>query len=179
MLEKTLTGFLEEVAARTAAPGGGAVAAVVVAIAAALAEMAGQYSGKHWEEADDAVARARALRERAEPLAKADAEAYEAVIAARRGPDYDEALSRAADVPLAVVETAAGVAELAADLAARGNPNLRGDAATAALLAEASARAAANLVEINLAESKEDERIDRARELASAAGAAAKRALGP
>ena len=73
--------------------------------------------------------------------------------------------------------TAAEVAELAADLAARGNPTLRGDAATAALLAEAAARAAANLVAINLAEGMEDERLDRAHGLALAAGAAAKRAL--
>jgi formiminotetrahydrofolate cyclodeaminase len=179
VLEKTLTGFLEEVAARTSAPGGGAVAAVAVAMAAALVEMAAQFSRKHWSEADDAASRARALRERAGPLAQADAEAYEAVIAARGGPGYDEALSRAADVPLAVAEAAAAVGELAAELAARGNPHLRGDAATAALLAEASARGAANLVEINLTEREGDGRIGRAREMASAAGAAAKHALAP
>lgn len=179
MPEKTLTGFLEEVAARTSSPGGGAVAAVAAALAAALAEMAAHFSSKHWDDAGEAAARARELRERAAPLAQADAEAYEAVIAARGGPGYGEALSRAADAPLAVVEAAAGVAELAAELAARGNPNLRGDAVTAALLAEASARAAANLVEINLAGRNGDRRVDRAQELASAAGAAARRALSP
>jgi methenyltetrahydrofolate cyclohydrolase len=179
VLEKTLTGFLEAVAARTSAPGGGAVAAVATAIAAALVEMAAQFSSKHWDDAGAAATRARELRERAAPLAQADAEAYEAVIAARGGPGYDEALSRAADVPLAIVEAAANVAELAAELAAQGNPNLRGDAVTATLLAEASARAAANLVEINLAERDGDRRGDRARELASAAGAAAKRTLTP
>jgi methenyltetrahydrofolate cyclohydrolase len=153
------------------------VAAVAVSLAAALAEMAAQFSGKQWDRADEAVSRARELRARAMPLAEADAEAYGAVIAARGTPDYDVALSRAADVPLAVVETAADVAELAAELAASGNPNLRGDAATAALLAEAAARAAANLVEINLADKRGDERIARARDLATSAGAAAKRAL--
>jgi methenyltetrahydrofolate cyclohydrolase len=179
VLDRTLAGFLDEVAAKTSAPGGGAVAAVAVALAAALVEMAAQFSGKQWNEAATAVAEARKLRERAAPLAQADAEAYEAVIAARGGPGYDEALSRAADVPLAVLEAGVAVAELAAELALRGNPNLRGDAATAALLAEASARAAANLVEINLTERNGDRRVDRARELASAAGAAAKRALAP
>jgi formiminotetrahydrofolate cyclodeaminase len=179
VLEKTLTSFLEAVAARTSAPGGGAVAAVATAIAAALVEMAAQFSSKHWDDADAAAARARELRERAAPLAQADADAYEAVIAARGEPGYDEALSRAADVPLAIVEAAADVAKLAAELAAQGNPNLRGDAVTAALLAEASARAAANLVEINLAERDGDRRIDRAQELASAAGAAARRTLTP
>lgn len=179
MLDKTLGDFLEAVAARTSAPGGGAVAAVATAIAAALVEMAAQFSTKHWDDADAAAARARELRERAAPLAQADAEAYEAVIAARGEPGYYEALSRAADVPLAIVEAAADVAELAAELAAQGNPNLRGDAVTAVLLAEASARAAANLVEINLAERDGDRRIDRAQELASAAGAAARRTLTP
>ena len=179
MLEKTLMGFLEEVAAKTSAPGGGAVAAVAVALAAALAEMAAQFSGRHWDHADEATARARELRTRAAPLAQADAEAYQAVIEARGGPGYDEAMSRAADVPLAIVQAAAEVGELAAELAASGNPNLRGDAATSALLAEAAARAAANLVEINLADKSDDERIARAQDLASSAGAAAKRALSP
>lgn len=175
--DETLAGFVDKIAAKTSAPGGGATAAVVTTLAAALAEMAAQFSSKHWDDAGEAAARARELRERAAPLAQADAEAYEAVIAARGGPGYEEALSRAADIPLAMAEAAAGVAELAAELAARGNPNLRGDAVTAALLAEASARAAANLVEINLAERNGDQRVDRAQELASAAGAAARRAL--
>jgi formiminotetrahydrofolate cyclodeaminase len=177
--DETLAGFVDKIAAKTSAPGGGATAAVVTTMAAALAEMAAQFSSKHWDDAGEAAARARELRERAAPLAQADAEAYEAVIAARGGPAYDEALSRAADIPLAMAEAAAEVAEVAAELAARGNPNLRGDAVTAALLAEASARAAANLVEINLAERNGDRRVDRARELASAAGAAARRALTP
>ena len=176
MFDKTLAGFLDEVGAKSSAPGGGAVAAVAVSLAAALAEMAAQFSGKQWDRADEAVLRARELRTRTMPLAAADAEAYGAVIAARGTPDYDEALSRAADVPLAVAQAGTDVAELAAELAASGNPNLRGDASTAALLAEAAARAAAKLVEINLAD-KGDERIARARDLASSAGAAAKRAL--
>jgi formiminotetrahydrofolate cyclodeaminase len=179
VLDKSLRVFLEDIAARTSAPGGGAVAAVAAAMAAALVEMAAQFSSKHWSEAADAAARARGLRERVGPLAQADAEAYAAVIEARGGPGYDEALSRAADVPLAIAETAAAVGELAAELAASGNPHLRGDATTAALLAEASARSAVNLVEINLAERNGDGRIARARELASAAGAAAKRSLAP
>jgi formiminotetrahydrofolate cyclodeaminase len=88
-----------------------------------------------------------------------------------------DTLSRAADAPLRIAETAADVAELGATLAEEGNPNLRGDAAAAAILSEAAARAAANLVEINLATTETDERIGRARELARAARTAAERAL--
>ena len=97
------------------------------------------------------------------PLAQADAEAYRAVIAARRrhrapagssagrtgarpqqmmtsGAGLAAALWDAADVPLRVAEVGAQVAVLATRLAARGNPNLHGDTVTAALLAEAGTR---------------------------------------
>jgi formiminotetrahydrofolate cyclodeaminase len=163
--------FLEDVAARTPAPGGGAVAAVSAALAAALAEMAARY-------ADDAAksARAASLRERLLVLAEDDAEAYGAVLAAK-GPERADALSRAAEVPLEIAHQAAAVAALAADLAAGGNPNLRGDAVTAVFLAEAAAYAAANLVAINLADVFGDGRIERANEFAAAA-TAAKRSLG-
>jgi formiminotetrahydrofolate cyclodeaminase len=100
-------------------------------------------------------------------LAGEDAEAYSAVLGAK-GEAREQALSRAADVPLELAESAVEVAEVANRLAADGNPTLRGDAMTAALLASAAARAAANLVEINLEARPEDERIARARALGNA-----------
>jgi formiminotetrahydrofolate cyclodeaminase len=71
------------------------------------------------------------------------------------------------------------VASLAAELVEHGNPNLRGDAATAALLAEAAVRATANLVEINLATREGDERIERARELVEMSRRMSRRVLEP
>ncbi len=99
-----------------------------------------------------------------------DARAFRAVIEQRRRPagqdrDLAAALSRAADVPMRLVELAAPVAELAASLAAGGNPALRGDAQAAALLAQAAARAAAALVRINLTGTPGDPRPDRAASL--------------
>ena len=88
----------------------------------------------------------------------------------------EQALSTAANVPLAVGEAAAELAVMAADLAEGGNRNLRGDAVTAALLAEAAARSAATLVAINL-RAPDDARISDARHLAETAAAAAGRAL--
>jgi methenyltetrahydrofolate cyclohydrolase len=156
-------------------------------MAAALLSMAARFSREHWDGAGGAVAQAEALRVRAAPLAREDAEAYEAVLQAMRTPKdiepevrdtlIGETLSRAAEVPLRIAETAADVADLGAEVAENGNPNLRGDAAAAALLAEAATRVAANLVEINLATTEADERISRARRLATAAGAAAERAV--
>jgi methenyltetrahydrofolate cyclohydrolase len=185
--DETLAGFVDSIAAETPAPGGGSVAAVVVTMAAALAAMVARFSREHWDGAAGVVAQAEALRSRATPLAQQDAEAYEAVLTAMRMPKdlepevrntlIGDTLSRAADAPLRIAEAAADVAELGATLAENGNANLRGDAVAAAVLSEAAARAAANLVEINLATTETDERIGRARELAHAARTAAERAL--
>jgi formiminotetrahydrofolate cyclodeaminase len=72
---------------------------------------------------------------------------------------------------------AADIAALAADVVERGNPNLRGDAAAGAVLAEAAARISANLVAINLTMQEEDERVARALALADNATRSAKRAV--
>jgi formiminotetrahydrofolate cyclodeaminase len=181
--------FCETVAAQTSAPGGGSVAAIVTAFAASLTAMAARFATEEWEDAAGAVAQAEALRARVLPLADEDARAYENFLLARRMSDEVEAeirdaavgdaLSRAADVPLAIAEAALDVASLAAELAERGNPNLRGDAATAAVLSEAAVRATANLVEINLATREGDERIERARELVEMSRRISRRVLEP
>lgn len=179
--------LLEEIATDTPAPGGGSVAALVVAMAAGLAAMAARFSLEHWDEAAGAVEQADALRASAIPLAPGDSAAYEEVLTAMRLPKNLEpevrnktignALARAAEIPLEIAGQAAQVAELAALVAEHGNPNLRGDAVAAALLASAAARAAANLVEINLGTTASDERIARARSRVAAAAEAAERAL--
>jgi methenyltetrahydrofolate cyclohydrolase len=179
--------LLDAIAAETPAPGGGSVAAFATEMAAALAAMAARFARDHWDGFGGAVAQAETLRLRASPLAAQDAEAYENVLTAMRMPKelepevrnalIGETLSRAAEAPLQIAETAADVAELAAEIALRGNPNLRSDAAAAAILAGAAARVAANLVEVNLATTEDDERIGRARELVATAERAARRAV--
>lgn len=168
--------LLDEVGARTPAPGGGSVSALVVALAAGLAGMAARFSERHWPDADRAAARAADLQGRAAALAPADARAYEAVLAAR-GDGVQVALGQAAEVPFELAGLASAVAALAADAAERGNPNLRGDAAAGALLAEAGARAAASLVAINLERHPQDGRTARAAGFAAEAAESAARAL--
>ena len=68
-----------------------------------------------------------------------------------------------------IVEAAADVAELAAFVARNGDPALRPDAVVAALLAAGSARAAAELVAVNLTAAANDERVHRADRLAEEA----------
>jgi formiminotetrahydrofolate cyclodeaminase len=167
--------FCETIAAETSAPGGGSAAAITGSLAASLVAMAARFSKEQWEDAAGAVAQAEALRARLLPLAEEDSRAYENVLLALRMPkELDEevrdaaigdALSRAADVPMAIAEASLDVATLACELTERGNQNLLGDAAAAAFLAEAAVRASANLVEINLATREGDERLERAREL--------------
>lgn len=157
-LDQPLGRFLDAIAAREPAPGGGAVTATAVAMAAGLVGMAARFSEGRLEGAEELAARGDRLRERAAPLAQRDAEAYGQVVAAYRLPrDAEgrrerirETLRGAAEVPAEIARTAAEVADAAATLARDGNPNLTGDAMTAVLLAEAAARSAARLVRLNV-----------------------------
>ena len=156
-----LSELLAEVAAAKPAPGGGSSAAVACALAAALVEMCG----------DD---RAAELRAWALELAEADLGSYAPVLEAQRAGDLERlqrALEEASEVPLEIAALGSEVAELAAELT-RGS--LEGDAAAAALLAEAATRAAARLVELN---TPGDERARMAGEHAARAWAARSRAL--
>jgi methenyltetrahydrofolate cyclohydrolase len=137
--------FLEEVAARTPAPGGGAVAAMTAASAAALVSMAARFSSS-----EEVASAGDELQARLVQLATDDARAYTAVLASR-GEARTEAMRVATEVPRAIAAAATEVATLARGLAANGNPRLLGDARVAELLAEAAGKAAAVLVEINTA----------------------------
>jgi methenyltetrahydrofolate cyclohydrolase len=170
-LGRQLGDFLDLVASREAAPGGGAVAAVTVSLAAGLVGMAAQLSGRQVPGSASLAGEAERLRRRSERLADEDAEAYRAVLsayaAARAGgtPQPAEAiaaaLDKAARVPLEMASLAAATAVLGARLALEGNPRLRGDATTAVLLAEAAARSAAHLVQVDVDEGDGDPALVR------------------
>jgi methenyltetrahydrofolate cyclohydrolase len=177
-LDQTLRGFLHSVAAREPAPGGGTAAAVMAATAAGLVAMAARYSAGRLPDAEDLAWQADGLRDRAGPLGDADAEAYQAVLAAYalpREPDPETrrahirvALRRAAEVPLEIGRVSADVARLAARLGASTNPNLTGDLHTALHLAVGAAGAAAELVRINTAAGKHSaDLLEEARECIS------------
>ena len=185
-LDMPLGRFLAALAGSEAAPGGGAAAAVAVTLGAGLCAMTSRLSARQLTETltADLTADADRLSARTASLIQADAESYMRVLTALRRPDKAAeshqpdgavaesrkhriavALSEASEVPMAVVEQAAQVARLAARLATDGNPSLRGDAITALMLAEAGARAAAVLIGINLADSPEDDRPARAKQM--------------
>jgi formiminotetrahydrofolate cyclodeaminase len=186
LLDLPLREFLDRLAAEEPSPAGGSAAALGVAMGAALiAKVAKASTG--WPEAGAVAAQAERLRRRTAPLAQSDADVYEEALAALHLPEQLEpevrdmaigqVLARAAEIPLVIAEAGADVACLAAEVAERGAPERRGDAIAAALIGEAAARAAANLVAINLTVTPEDVRVLRARAVTDLASAAAREAL--
>ena len=186
-LDQPVRGFLDQVAARTPAPGGGGAAAVTGAMAAGLVAMAARFSATRFPGAGDLADEADKLRLMAAQLADMDARAYTTVLDVfRRRGDADpgweaqrrEALLAAAMVPLEIAGIGARVAAMAVRVAEGGNPNLRGDAVTGAVLAAASARSAACLVDINVRLGGLDPELSRrAAQTAADAGDAAERIM--
>jgi len=174
----TVAEFLDDLAARTPAPGGGAAASVTCAMAAGLVEMAASFaSARGLERVRE---RAHELREEVSSLAYADGRAYAVVLEAlrmapgeERTTRLDSAVASAIACPMDMLRIAAEVATLAADMAETGNRNLEGDALAGALLAEAAARSAATLAQLNVSmlsrHALSDAHLDRVRpELAKA-----------
>ena len=183
-LDLPLGEFLDRVASDSPAPGGGSAAAIAVALAAGLAGMAARLSTGQLSDAPELADQADASRHGVAPLARADAESYGRVLDAYRESDPEtrmarvrDALSGAADVPLAVAEAGSEVVAIASRLAEEGNPNLEGDALAAVLLAGAGVRAAVALVRINLSTANvDDDRLGRANSLVDTTAAAVRQA---
>ena len=160
----TFGDLLAQVAAKTPAPGGGAVASAVGALGAALGSMVVAYSlGKKalaahqpaLEGAARSLERARAVMIE---LAQEDAAAYEKYSELSRLPETDP--RRATELPAvaalclaapqAAAATACDLLRLLEELAPVTNRHLRSDLAIAAVLAEAAARSAWWNVLVNL-----------------------------
>lgn len=167
MRDQTISGFLEQLAGRVPAPGGGATAALHAAQAAALLGMVARYSDgprytEHAQTIGRILAESDALRDRALVLAERDAAAFTAVTDAYRLPrdtDADraarsaaigQALVGAAGPPAEVVTVSGRLVELAEELLPVGNRNVITDVAAAAEAARAAAATARLNVEINL-----------------------------
>jgi formiminotetrahydrofolate cyclodeaminase len=161
MRDDTIAAFLDQLAARVPAPGGGATAALHAAQAAALLAMVARYSdGARYDAVlmGRIVAEADALRASALGLAEADAAAFGAVAAAYQLPRSDSgrsaaiglALAGAARPPADVVRLALRLVALAEDLLPAGNRNVITDVGAAAEAARAAAVTARLNIEVNL-----------------------------
>jgi len=160
--------FFEELASSAPTPGGGTAAAVAGAGGAALAQMvatltlskekfAASHEAMRAIQESAALARLEFLR-----LAREDAEAYDAVVEARRLPKETEdqkaqrsqaiALTnrRATEIPMQTARVAVRLLNALPELVEKGAPGAVSDAGTAALLLEAATVSALLNVGINL-----------------------------
>lgn len=178
--EHSVEEFLDAVASKEAAPGGGSTTAVTAGLAAGLVAMAARFSKGRPGVEDDVVETADNVRTQALGLAGADADAYAQVLAAlqipkdRREETLQQALTDASEVQLTVAQIGADVARLASVLVKTAKPDVRGDARSGLLLAEASVRSAAQLVAANVRMGDLDDDLVRR---AEALGAQARTAL--
>ncbi len=173
MRHHTLGQYLDQLAARQPAPGGGAAGALHAAQAAALLAMVARYSdGPRYESHADVIAavltETRSLSERALELAAADSAAFGRVSEAYALPKAtdDEQAARSAAIAAALVEAAqppadtvavaARLVELAELLLPVGNRNVATDIAAAADAARAAATTARVNVEVNLRGVRDD-----------------------
>jgi formiminotetrahydrofolate cyclodeaminase len=166
--DETIRDFLDRLAERVPAPGGGAASALQAAQGAALLGMVARYTtGERYAEHEATIGRiiteVDELRAIALRLAEADADAFRAVMDAYQLPRstgeeqtarqaaISQALANAAWPPAQVISVAGMVVDLAEALAVIGNRNVLSDVAAAAESARAAAATARVNVEVNLA----------------------------
>ena len=161
-IESESDSFLNDLAAGTAAPGGGSAAAYAGAMAAALVGMVARLTiGK--KKYAEVQAEMQSIAENADHLRSVlraavveDANAYSEVMKAMKLPEGEErdetleaAMQHAAEVPLRVARDAVAIMALAAAVAQKGNVNAISDAGSAMHLGYSSMNAAALTVRIN------------------------------
>ncbi len=167
--------FLDALQSKDPTPGGGSAAAMTGAMAASLVGMVSNLTlgRKKFAEVEERMteirARAETVRAELQQLAREDATAFEAVLAAfklpkesddekkARSKTIQEATRQATTVPLRTAELCAEICELSAEAVHIGNPNAVTDGGGAALLAEAAAKLAADNVNINVGSIKDQD----------------------
>jgi formiminotetrahydrofolate cyclodeaminase len=164
--------FLDALASGVPSPGGGSAAALAGALAAALVAMSSRVTADRDPAATDLAEAATAadqLRRRLTALAGADAEAYEALLAARRLPPASRAaaaqtaLRRATDVPLDLVAAARDTLAMCERIVRRVRSSTLSDLQVANALAVAALEAGAVTAQTNLRDSTDREFAGTAR----------------
>ena len=179
LTDLTVRRLVERLATSDPVPGGGSAAALAGAMGAALVRMVVELTvGRpaadgNLEALTEIGVAASGWQSELLNLAELDANAYDAVVRARRLPRDTELHRQARDVqvaaamrdatraPLATARVANEVLGLAERLAPIGNRNAVSDVGVAALLAVAAIRGAAMNVEINLPSLSPDEPLRR------------------
>jgi glutamate formiminotransferase/formiminotetrahydrofolate cyclodeaminase len=161
--------FVEQLAAPTAAPGGGSASAAAGAMAAGLGAMvAGMSRGKkaylqYERELSEAIARLSKLREEFKAAIDEDANSYKEVMAAfkasKTGGDgsgaINAAMRKATLVPYSVAERAVETARILESLKPITNPKMASDLSVGLSLSRATVEGALANVEINLVDNED------------------------
>ncbi|NQV41317.1 MAG: glutamate formimidoyltransferase [Candidatus Marinimicrobia bacterium] len=168
LVDLGVTGFVDELASDSPAPGGGSVSALASAMAAGLTNMVGvlTYGKKgyddNWNEIEEISNQAQALKDTFLFLVDEDTRSFNSVMTAMRLPQASEeqqaerleALQEAtiysAEIPLKVMRHSLEIMKLAGRMAEIGNQNSLSDAGVAVLQARAGLEGAALNVLINI-----------------------------
>ncbi len=184
LVDRTVTGFVHEVASESVAPGGGSAAALAGALGAALGTMVANLSAHRrgwddrWAEFSEWAVKGKQCHDELLGLVDADTEAFQAIVEAHRLPTDTEAdrdakaeaveaaTRRAIEVPLRVMATGLEAMEVVDEMARRGPASSVSDAGVGAVLCRAAVRGAALNVRINAAQLDDPgEALDRAADL--------------
>lgn len=170
----TLRGFVEEVASRSSAPGGGSVSAALAAMGAGLGAMVGKltYGVRKFESVDSQMRQNIPLLHDAVtqliPMIDADTTAFNDFMQALRMPKDSDAqrqaraecmqdgLKKAIDIPLTTMKLGDGAWEALCEVARHGNPASRSDVEVGAKALETGIWGAYKNVMINMADITDD-----------------------
>lgn len=171
--DKPIDTFLDELASKSATPGGGSVAALLGAQAAALVSMVCNLTigkPKYAEveaEMQALLVRSEALREKLVAMVKADVDVFDRVMAAyglpkaseedklKRSAAIQDILKDATLVPLACAQACVEVVQLSRIAAEKGSVAVVSDAGVAVMAAYAGVKSAALNVHVNTASLKD------------------------
>ncbi|PWD99793.1 glutamate formimidoyltransferase [Marinilabilia rubra] len=169
LTDMSLTGFANETASESPAPGGGSIAAYTGALGASLGTMVANLSSHkrgwddRWEEFSNEAEKGMEIQRELLKLVDEDTRAFNKIMDAFGLPKSNEeekanrtraiqdATLYATQVPLQVMKTAYRSFDLLRNMAEKGNPNSISDAGVGALCARAAVRGAMLNVQINAA----------------------------
>ena len=169
LINMSVTGFTEELASNSPAPGGGSVSALAGTLAAGLTSMVAALTHEKKEfllkkpMMEDIGIQAQNLKNNLLFLIDEDTNAFNGILSAMRisaSSDEEKKIRQesilnanryAIEIPIKVAETSLKVIELADQLVKEGNPNSVSDAGVAGEMALAAVRGACMNVQINLA----------------------------
>jgi glutamate formiminotransferase/formiminotetrahydrofolate cyclodeaminase len=169
LVSMPLNAFADETASESPAPGGGSISAYVGALGASLATMVANLSSHkkgwddRWKEFSDWAQQGQRYKDELMRLVDADTRAFNGIMTAfglpkgtpeekaARTTAIQQATKTAIEVPLKVMEAAAGSLPLIKAMAESGNPNSVSDAGVGALCARAAVLGAFMNVRINAA----------------------------